>query len=76
LIKKTPKGTYAVFRHPRTTRNAKFTKFHQNFESARDEAIRLTTECAVKSPKKQHVFYVMQIMSVFEGGKDGFSSEE
>jgi len=68
-------GAYAVFRHNTEMRRAHFTALHENYETAREEAVRLTLEMATKEPSRQHVYYVVRIEAMFQGGKDGFLCE-
>lgn len=57
--------SHAVFRRSTECRRAHFSAIHPDFESACDEAVRLTANMAAEQPDKDHVYYVVRIEKLF-----------
>lgn len=58
-----PLGMYAVFRHERAIKNARFSSLHETQESAYQEAQRLTAkEIGEAGADKEFCFYVVQLV--------------
>ena len=69
-------GKFAVMRKRHDSKNSKFVRLHEVIETADSEAARLCIETALALPEDQSDFYVVRLVRVYSGGRDGFTSGE